>query len=296
MDESDEGGRTVDRPKWHNIVSPFRSVWTGKGQFILRALGDANLMIALWSIPHPVPEGHAEGKVDCGIATGDDICNYSCDLIERDVIYAESPDEVVDVGDMFLMRFRGKESLELPLAVVDLANVAECFECGNAFAHDRNLPWPVMNLLDRNGSCCTCIDYTAVVLDRDELAFVVKDRPVFLNEAVDRRLDRWIEMGKVELLAEFCTVEGFVINRVELGVDVVDKWGGVFSFTKDAPAVDVMEDGIELMRLVGETAIVMEDVPGPLGTRGLRFMSDADGRFHGRRGSGRGCSSGARLY
>ena len=91
-------------------------------------------------------------------------------------------------------------------------------------------------------------------------------------------------------------MEGFVINRVELGVDVVDKWGGVFSFTKDAPTVDVMEDGIELMRLVGETAIVMEDVPGPLGTRGLRFMSDADGRFHGRRGSGRGCRSGARLY
>ena len=289
-------GWAVDRSEWHNIVSPLHSIWSGKGQFVLRALSDANLMIALRSIPHPVPEGRAEGEVDCGIAMEDDIRNYSCDLIERDVIYAKSPDEVFNVGDMFLMRFRGKESLELPLAVVDLANVAECFECGNAFAHDRNLPWPVMNLLDRNGSCCTCIDDTAVVLDRDELAFVVKDRPVFLNEAVDCHLERWIEMGKVELLAEFCTVEGFVINRVEFGVDVVDKWGRVFSFTKDAPAVDVMEDGIELMRLVGETAIVMEDIPGLLGTRGLRFMSDADGRFHGRRGSGRGCSSGARLY
>ena len=42
-----------------------------------------------------------------------------------------------------------------------------------------------MNLLDRNGSCNTCIDDTAVILDRDELAFVIKDRPVFLNEAVD---------------------------------------------------------------------------------------------------------------
>ena len=135
--------------------------------------------------------------MDRGIATGDDICNYLCDLIERDVIYAKSPDEVFDFGDMFLMRFRGKESLELPLAVVDLANVAEHFECGDAFAHDRNLPWPVMNLLDRNGSCRTCIDDTAIVLDRDELAFVVKDRPVFLNEAVDCRLERWIEMRKV---------------------------------------------------------------------------------------------------
>jgi hypothetical protein len=30
-----------------------------------------------------------------------------------------------------------------------------------------------------------------------------------------------------------------------------------------------MEDGIELMRLVRETAIVMEDILGPFGTRGL---------------------------
>jgi hypothetical protein len=190
-------------------------------------------------------------------------------LIERDVIYAKSPDEVVNVGDMFLMRFRGKESFELPLAVMDLANMAEGFEGGDAFAHDWNLTWSVMNLLDRNGSCCTCVDDAAVVLDRDELAFVVKDRPVLLNEAVDRRLERWVEMGKVKLLAEFCTMEGFIVDRVEFGVDFVDGWGRVFSFAKDAPAVDVMEDGIELMRLVRETAIVMEDILGPFGTSGL---------------------------
>jgi len=160
-------------------------------------------MIALWSVPHPVPEGRAEGEVDCGVATGDDICDYLCDLIERDVIDAKSPDEVFDVGDMFLMRFRGRESLELPLAVMDLVNVAKCFKGGDAFAHDRNLPWAIMNLLDRNGSCCTCIDDTAVAFDRNESAFVVKDRPVFLNEAVDRCLERWVEMGKVQLLRSF---------------------------------------------------------------------------------------------
>ena len=190
-------------------------------------------------------------------------------MIERDVIYAKSPDEVINVGDMFLMGFRGKESFELPLAVMDLANMTELFEGGDAFAHDRNLTWSVMNFLDRNGSCCTCVDDTAVVLDRDELAFVVKDRPVFLNEAVDRRLERWVEMGKVKLLAEFCTMEGFIVDRVKFGVDFVDRWGRVFSFAKDAPAVDVMEDGIELRRLVRETAIVMEDILGPFGTRGL---------------------------
>ena len=88
---------------------------------------------------------------------------------------------------MFLMRFRGKEGLELPFAVMDLVNVAKQFEGGDTLAHDRNLPWAVMNLLDRNESCFTCINDTAVILDRDELAFVLKDRPVFLNEAVDCR-------------------------------------------------------------------------------------------------------------
>ena len=217
MDEGNEGGWAVNRPEWHNIVSPLRSVWAGEGHLFLRTLSNANLMIALWSVPHPVPEGRAEGEVDCGVTTGDDVCDYLCDLIERDVIDAKSPNEVFDVGDMFLMRFQGKGSLELPLAVMDLVNVAKRFKGGDAFAHDRNLPWAIMNLLDRNGSCCTCIDDTAVVLDRDELAFVVKDRPVFLNEAVDRHLERWVEMGKVQLLAEFHAVEGLIVDRVEFG-------------------------------------------------------------------------------
>jgi hypothetical protein len=215
--------------------------------------------------------------VDCGVAAGDDVRNYLCDLIERDVIDANSPDEVFDVGDMFLMRFQGKEGLELPFAIMDLANVAKRFEGGDAFVHGRNLPWAVMNLLDCNGSCFTCINDTAVVLGRDELAFVVKDRPVFLNEAIDRRSERWVEIGKVQLLAEFCAVEGLIVDRVEFGVDVIDRWGRVFTFAKDAPAVDVMKDGVKFMQFIRETTIVMENVLGPLATGGLRLMGNTDG-------------------
>ncbi len=173
VDEGYEGGWTVDWPKRHNIICPLRSIWAGKDQLFLRTLSNAKLMIALWCVPHSVPEGRAEGEVDCGVATGDDVCVYSCDLIERDVIDAKSPDEVINIGDMFLMGFWGKESLELPLAVMDLANVTKHFKGSDAFAHDWNLPWTIMYLLDRDGSCCTRINDTAVVLDRDELAFVV---------------------------------------------------------------------------------------------------------------------------
>ena len=103
-------------------------------------------------------------------------------------------------------------------------------------------------------------------------------------------------MGEVQLLAEFCAVEGLIVDRVEIGVDFIDRWGRVFTFAKDAPTVDVMKDGVKFMRFVGETTIVMENVLGPLATGGLRLMGNADGGCCIRRSSGCGRRSGARLY
>ncbi len=60
-------------------------------------------------------------------------------------------------------------------------------------------------------------------------------------------MERWVEMGKVQLLAEFCAVEGLIVDLVEFGVDFVDRWGRVFLLAKDAPAVDAMKDVVKLM-------------------------------------------------
>jgi hypothetical protein len=69
--------------------------------------------------------------------------------------------------------------------------------------------------------------------------------------------------------AEFRAVEVLIVDSMEFAVDFIDMWGRVFSFAKDAPAVDGMKDGVKLMRLVRETTIVMENVLGPLATCGL---------------------------
>ena len=98
------------------------------------------------------------------------------------------------------------------------------------------------------------------------MTFVVKDRPVFLNEAVDRCLEKWVEMGKVQLLAEFRAVEGLIVDCVECEVDFIDRWGRVLLFAKDAPAVDVMKDGIKFIQLVRESTIIIENILGPLAT------------------------------
>ena len=56
---------------------------------------------------------------------------------------------------------------------------------------------------------------------------------------------------------------------MEFGVDFVDRWVRVFLIAKDAPAVDVMKDGVKLMQLVRETTIIMEIILSPLATCGL---------------------------
>jgi hypothetical protein len=152
---------------------------------------------------------------------------------------------------------------------MDLANVTKLFKGGNAFAHDWNFPWTIMNFLDCNGFGITCINDTAVVLDRDKLTLVVKDRPVFLNEAIDHCLERWVKMGNVQLLAEFCTMQSFVISCMKVGVDCVERWGRVFAFAKDTPTVDAMKDCVKLVRLVGKTTVIMENILSPLATFGL---------------------------
>jgi hypothetical protein len=50
--------------------------------------------------------------------------------------------------------------------------------------HDWYLTGAVVNLLDSNGLCGACVDDARVVLNRDELTFVIKHAPVLLKETV----------------------------------------------------------------------------------------------------------------
>ena len=111
VDEGNKSGWAIHWPKWHNIICPLSSVGAGECQLYLRTLSNANLMVALGCSSHPVPEGHAKGKVDGGVATGDWICDNLCDLIERDEVDAKSPDKIPDFGDVFLMSFGARRAL-----------------------------------------------------------------------------------------------------------------------------------------------------------------------------------------
>ena len=74
---------------------------------------------------------------------------------------------------------------------------------------------------------------------------------------------------------------GFIVNRKEGGVNIVQGRGRVFAFMKNATSVNAMEDDIEFVGLVGEATIVIEYVRAFPATA---TWSNAD-RLHRRRKS-----------
>ena len=127
--------------------------------------------------------------MDSRIATRDWIRNDACDLVKRDEINTESPNEVLDVGDVLLMRFWCEQGFEEPGSIMDLANVAELFEFSNAITHDGDFTRAVVDLPDGDWSGIASINDTLVIFDGDEQALIVEHRPILLDEGEDLRLD-----------------------------------------------------------------------------------------------------------
>ncbi len=56
------------------------------------------------------------------------------------------------------MGLRFKEGFELPFSTVDLLDVAKLFERSDAFDHNGDFTWAVMDFLDSNGFCHAHVD------------------------------------------------------------------------------------------------------------------------------------------
>ncbi len=59
------------------------------------------------------------------------------------------------------------------------------FKRSNALAHDWNFARTTVDFLDGNGTCRASIDRAGVIANRDELALIIKYRPILLDKAVD---------------------------------------------------------------------------------------------------------------
>jgi hypothetical protein len=60
-------------------------------------------------------------------------------------------------------------------------------------------------------------------------------------------------------------------------VDVVEFWGWMLTLAKDGSSIDIVEEGIELVGLIREAAVVHENIPALAGIPS-HLWGDADGR------------------
>ena len=144
-----------------------------------------------------------------------------------------------------------------------------------------------MDLLNTDGVGTASVNDALVVLDRKEQAFVVEDRPIAFNEAKDLRAYGAIQVGEVKLSPELRTMGGLAICGCKATVNVIEGRRRMLARAKDGAAIDTVQKHIEIVRLIRETAIVIEDVLA-LGTTSAGGNSNGfvgrDGAEHGRRG------------
>ncbi len=63
---------------------------------------------------------------------------------------------------------------------------------------------------------------------------------------------------------------------MEMWVDVVESWSRVPVLAEDSPAINVMQEGVELVGLIGEAAVIQEHI-FLFARISFHFRRDADG-------------------
>ena len=155
-------------------------------------------MVSRWCVKQPQELTIPKFDKDSGVAAWNWVGDNASHRVQRLVVYTEAPDKFVDVADMFLMRFGGQNALKKPAPVVNLRDVAHLLEASDCLAHDREFLGAISNILDGDGRCITSVDDALVIFDGDELPFIVKNRPVFLDEAINLILHTRVEMRQIE--------------------------------------------------------------------------------------------------
>jgi hypothetical protein len=260
VDEGDEHGWAINWAKRHDVICPFCGIRSSKCELVLGAWRDANLVVSRWCIPQPYPLTVAKSKVDCRIAVGYLIYDGARDLVQRNIINAKSPCKVSNIADVFLMGFWREEGFKLPLAVVHLTDVANFFQRWNTLAHNGYLARPVVDLFNADRACSASVDNALVILDRNKLSFIVKNGPIFLEQSIDLLLNTRGEVQKIDEPVQNCSMSCLVICDEKTGIDLVDRRSWVLAFAQDCASIDVVEDHVELMQLIGITPVIVENV------------------------------------
>ncbi len=218
-------------------------------------------MISRGSVKEPKPAPIAKFDKYSGIAPGNGVRDDSHGQVQRHVVHAEPSHKIVDVTNVFLVGFGGKNSLEEPSAIMDLLNMAHFLKCCYGPAHDWNFFWSVVNLLHSDGSGVAGINDTFVVANRNKDAALIEDRPVLDHKHVSLVMQHLVRMGQVELLVQPLAVLRLVILKREEGIcRIIGIERRMLQFTEDWAAVDIMYQRVKIIGDIRETAVIDENV------------------------------------
>jgi hypothetical protein len=151
-------------------------------------------MISRRCIPQPCPLACAKGKINGRVAARDHIHDGACDLVQRYVIYTELPCEVGNIAYVFLVGFWCKKGFKLPFSIMHLTDVAQLLEGCNTPAHNWSLTWSIVDFLHADLARIASVNDTLIIFDGEELPFIIKNGPVFLDEAIDLVLYACVEV------------------------------------------------------------------------------------------------------
>jgi hypothetical protein len=291
VDEGNERGWVVNWVKRHDVICPFCGIRSSKRELVLGAWRDANLVVSRWCIPQPYPLTVAKSKVDCRIAAQYRIYNGVRDLVQRNIIEAKLPYKVSNIADVFLMGFWCKEGFKLPLAVVHLMDVANFFQRRNTLAHNRSLARPVVDLFNADTVRSASVNNALVILDGDKLSFIVKNEPIFLEQLIDLLLNTHREVREIDEPAQNRSMSCLIICDKKTGINLVDRRSWVLAFAQNCASINVVEDPVELMRLIGITPVIVENILTFLatypGSYANWFGACIGGKREGQSGNGR---------
>ena len=158
-------------------------------------------MIPGWGIKQPQPPTYPKLLGDGGVASWYRVRDDTCHRVQGHVIDTELPDKILNVTNMFLMRFWCKDGLEEPATVADLAYVANLLKSRHSMSHNRELVRSIHDLFHGNWVCVTGVNNAFIIAYRDKNTVVIEDRPVFSNKSIDGLLQWRVKVGQVEILA-----------------------------------------------------------------------------------------------
>jgi len=173
--------RSIARPEGHDAEGVFHVVGRKEGELILIAVTHCNLVISAASVEADKEEfaGRIAEVVNGIFASRDRVFEGKGDTVEFAIGYAHTPNEILDIGNVFLMRLGSEDDKGTPRAIT-FADPAISRKDLLLFKDDPGFVGPIARLATANRLRAACVNGKFKPEDRFANTSFVEDIPIFL--------------------------------------------------------------------------------------------------------------------